>query len=356
MKNGDLRRFYPINKLEKFDFVRLNENGLIPAELLPSYVDDVIEGYFYEDKFYEDAEHTVEIAGEVGKIYVDLVTGYSYRWAETMFVQVGGQDLSLILANFAPLYDETATYEVGDLVVYQETLFVCKSDIETAEVWNEEHWDAVDVAELLADKQDEISAGTGIAISGNTVSVDASVVQEKLVSGTNIKTINGTSVLGTGDIVTPNTTYQTATVNEAGLMPALASTSVGTQTQNTKFLREDGSWSAPSYTADTNTWRAIKVNGTQKLNNDITSGALDLVAGTNVTLNENSGAVTIAATDTTYTAGTGIDITNTVIKSIGVEVLTTAPTSANTDGLKFVVLPSETGVVKYSGYLYVFLS
>ena len=50
--------------------------------------------------------------------------------------------------------------------------------------------------------------------------------------------------------------------------------------------------------SDTNTHRPIKVDGAQVLGDNTT--ALDLVAGTNVTLSESSGAVTISATDTTY--------------------------------------------------------
>ena len=44
--------------------------------------------------------------------------------------------------------------------------------------------------------------------------------QDALVSGTNIKTVNGTSILGSGDIVTPNTTYSDATQSVAWLMSA----------------------------------------------------------------------------------------------------------------------------------------
>ena len=44
--------------------------------------------------------------------------------------------------------------------------------------------------------------------------------QDKLVSGTSIKTINGTSILGSGDIETPNTTYSDATQSVAWLMSA----------------------------------------------------------------------------------------------------------------------------------------
>jgi hypothetical protein len=52
--------------------------------------------------------------------------------------------------------------------------------------------------------------------------------------------------------------------------------------------------------SDTNTNRAIKVNGTQVLA-DNTTTALDLQQGSNVTISELNGTVTIAATDTTYT-------------------------------------------------------
>lgn len=64
--------------------------GKVPASELPSYVDDVIEGYLYNGAFYEDAEHTDEITAEQGKIYVDLSTNESYRWSGTQYVRVGG--------------------------------------------------------------------------------------------------------------------------------------------------------------------------------------------------------------------------------------------------------------------------
>lgn len=66
----------------------LNESGQVPATQLPSYVDDIIDGYLYEGKFYEDAQHTTEISGEDGKIYVDLETNLTYRWATSQFVEI----------------------------------------------------------------------------------------------------------------------------------------------------------------------------------------------------------------------------------------------------------------------------
>ena len=63
------------------------DNGKIPSSELPSYVDDVIEGYYHDNKFYEDEQYTTEISGERGKIYVSLDTNKSYRWS-TVFIEI----------------------------------------------------------------------------------------------------------------------------------------------------------------------------------------------------------------------------------------------------------------------------
>ena len=73
----------------------------------------------------------------------------------------------------------------------------------------------------------------------------------------------------------------------------------------------------PIIPVDTNTWRAIKVNGTQVLDGQVTGNALDLVAGSNVTLSESNGVVTISSTGGggggSYSAGDGITISSNVI-------------------------------------------
>lgn len=72
----------------------LDENGFVPSTQLPSYVDDVIEGYFYNNKFYKEASYTTEITGETGKIYTDVATNLTYRWSGTKFVEIS-QSLAL---------------------------------------------------------------------------------------------------------------------------------------------------------------------------------------------------------------------------------------------------------------------
>lgn len=55
------------------------ENGMIPAALLPSYVDDVIEAASFD---------RLPPRGETGKIYVTLDENRQYRWSGSAYVEV----------------------------------------------------------------------------------------------------------------------------------------------------------------------------------------------------------------------------------------------------------------------------
>ncbi len=66
----------------------LGTDGKIPSAQLPGFVDDVVEGYYYQNKFYEESAHTTEITGEGGKIYLDLSTNKCYRWGGSAYAEV----------------------------------------------------------------------------------------------------------------------------------------------------------------------------------------------------------------------------------------------------------------------------
>lgn len=70
------------------NLVTTNSNGKIPESYLPSYVDDVIEGYYYNSKFYKESSHTTVIAAESGKIYIDLATNKTYRWSGSAYAEI----------------------------------------------------------------------------------------------------------------------------------------------------------------------------------------------------------------------------------------------------------------------------
>lgn len=68
----------------------LDASGKVPESQLPSYVDDVLEGYLNGGKFYKEEGHTTVITAESGKIYVDLTGGANktYRWSGTTYVEI----------------------------------------------------------------------------------------------------------------------------------------------------------------------------------------------------------------------------------------------------------------------------
>ena len=69
-------------------YATLDSSGHVPSSQLPSYVDDVIEGYYSNGNFYSDSEKTKKITGEGGKIYTDLTTNKTYRWGGTAWVEI----------------------------------------------------------------------------------------------------------------------------------------------------------------------------------------------------------------------------------------------------------------------------
>lgn len=90
----------------------LDSNGKVPSSQLPSYVDDVVEGYYDSStqKFYEEFEndtYATEIAGEAGKIYVAIDTNISYRW--------GGNDVKFVeISSSLALGETSATAYAGN--------------------------------------------------------------------------------------------------------------------------------------------------------------------------------------------------------------------------------------------------
>lgn len=57
----------------------LDGEGKVPASVLPSYVDDIVEGYLADGIFWADEHYLEEITPESGKIYVNLPDGKTYR-------------------------------------------------------------------------------------------------------------------------------------------------------------------------------------------------------------------------------------------------------------------------------------
>lgn len=78
-------------------------------------------------------------------------------------------------------YSTSSTYSVGDYVKRNGYMYQCNTDITTPESWTSAHWTSVTITNLNL---------------LNTINSK----QDLLVSGTNIKTINNNSILGSGNI------------------------------------------------------------------------------------------------------------------------------------------------------------
>lgn len=88
---SSLSSYIPTSKLAVANGVAtLDSTGKVLSSQLPSYVDDIIEGYVGNQgaAFYEDSALSKPITLETGKIYVDLSNNRTFRWSGTVLTEI----------------------------------------------------------------------------------------------------------------------------------------------------------------------------------------------------------------------------------------------------------------------------
>lgn len=126
-----LTKLYTTNNLQA---LTVNSSGLISSANLPSYVDDVIEGYigYYNtgttsSSYYillskepansssvTSAELANAISGEAGKIYVDIATNKTYRWVAPTDTSVNAYGNMVEISASLALGNTSSTAYAGD--------------------------------------------------------------------------------------------------------------------------------------------------------------------------------------------------------------------------------------------------
>lgn len=96
---------------------------------------------------------------------------------------------------------------------------------------------------------------------------------------------------------------------------------------------------------DTNTWRPFKVGNTTVSD---TSTTLEYAGGSNVSLSYSSGTLTIAATDTTYSEGTGIEIDSSNSNAISVKIASSS-NMLTTNGSGELIVSNATATASTGG-------
>lgn len=149
-----------------------NEAGRFPAEI--KVVKDSVT--LYTANFYIECEESAHpegtTDGDLDSIlpkYVSVTTTtlaagasatYSYDPATNTatFGIPKGADGSLGSDILAPTYSSSNTYDVGDYVYYNGDLYICSTEISTAEAWTAGHWTQVTVSGEFTDLKDDLNS------------------------------------------------------------------------------------------------------------------------------------------------------------------------------------------------------
>ena len=307
----DIARIPNVNsKVTSVDVSKLS--GVIDASHLPSYVDDVIEGYYNASKFYKtkgsDGTYSTEITGEAGKIYTDLNTNKIYRWSGSTFVVIS-DTITLGTTHATAGYGDESRAAYNHISKTDNPHGVTKEQVGLGSVENKSS--ATIRGELTKDNvttalgytppttnttySDATQSAHGLMTAADKTKLDSIAANANNYSlPTASSTLGGVKTTSTvtsasGYTATPiingvpyykdtNTTYSAATTSVAGLMSAADKTKldgVATNANNyshpttsgNKHIPAGGSsgqilrWSADGtavWGSDNNTWTALK--------------------------------------------------------------------------------------------------
>lgn len=230
-------------------------SGVIAAANLPSFVDDVLEGYYGSDgifyKTYDDygdnaKKYSNPYTGEAGKIYVDLNTNKNYRWSGSKYV---------VVSETITLGETASTAYRGDRgkVAYDHA--AAKGSAFASGLYK-----------ITTNAQGHVTAATSVGKSDITalgIPAQDTVYTHPTSSGNKhipsggaagqfLKwSADGTAVWAADN----NTTYSnfkgatSSAAGGSGLVPAPATGAAN------RYLCSDGTWQVPP---DNNTWNALK--------------------------------------------------------------------------------------------------
>lgn len=293
----------------------LDSTGKVPSAQLPSYVDDVIDGYLSNGKFYttkgSDGTYSGEITGESGKIYIDLNTSKTYRWSGSAYA---------VISETIALGTTSSTAFRGDQgkVAYDHA--TAKGSAFASGLYKITTNDQGHVTAATAVTKSDITALGIPAQDTNTTysdmkgaTSDADGVHGLVPAPTKGK--QGQYLRGDGTWATPaNTTYSAATVSAPGLMSAADKQKLDGIASGATKVTVDSALSSTSAnpvqnkavnTAITNLNTLV---GDKSVSTQITTGTNPFikglsVSGTTITYTKGdgtTGTITTQDTNTTY--------------------------------------------------------
>ena len=76
--------------------------------------------------------------------YVCIAAGSIYTW-----IEAGGSGAGTNL--IADEYSAYSAYAIGDVVIYEDSLYKCNTTISSGEAWNASHWTATTIDTLISE-------------------------------------------------------------------------------------------------------------------------------------------------------------------------------------------------------------
>lgn len=355
----------------------IDANGKILETFLPSYVDDVVEGYYYDGKFYTSSAHTTEITAETGKIYVDIPSNTTYRYGGTSYVLItnpvdvmtGATSSTAGVAGLVPAPPAGAQGKFlrGDGT--WET--VVTSDIkarQAIDTSNKNYPLLFSYAEtsstttnidnttrrnnsIYVNPSTGTVTATNFAGKINNHTVNADVPSNPVFTDTKY-TLSGTTydTNNTAQIVTLTPSSGTATTATIAAMTGASSSAAGkaglvpkpAAGDQSKFLRADGTWVVPTNT-DT------KV--TQNISSDTTGKTYPLIFSYYEVGSTTATAQTVSRKDTIYATPKdgSITATNFIGNINGMTINGTSGSTYDLGNITKVEASSTNGKIKING-------
>lgn len=202
---------------------------------------------------------------------IKTINGSSLLGPGNIVIEGGGGGGS---ENIAAEYSASATYAVGDYCIYDGQLYRCTTAIATAEAWTAAHWTMATVGGELTDLKGDIPQNVSDLTNdlgfqtASQVATAVATKQDTLVSGTNIKTINGSSLLGSGDVEVKGGVLEVTIASFSSLPQTVTNSAI-----TSDMVVVNSVLSTPS--AQTDTWTVTTGTGTLTVSGSI-SGSTTL--------------------------------------------------------------------------------
>ena len=233
----------------------LDANGYVPSSQLPSYVDDIVDGYYadenfydintpaydgylYNGDFYKDVDHTIVITPETDTYYYDITGDKFYQYSAMAYVEVTAP--TALSPENGKLYINVGA-DPAEVYRWTGHEYVKVSSGDGGLVLGETEYTAYrgDRGKTAYDhSQDQNRVTTAVSSGLYKFGVTA---QGHIASTTPVQKSDITAL----GIPAQDTTYGVVSKSANGLAPQLPN-----ETTTTKYLRQDGTWVVPP---DTNT-------------------------------------------------------------------------------------------------------